>query len=262
MFICIMKLYGIDIPFRYINYIFSILLVTCFFTLIIRIICSYYAFKWFKISIDNYYFYLNEYNNECSTILEQYGDLPVKKIYLVRHPISRFMENLLNIVTFNKFKEELNRYKERNNTDSFFPFHTMLYIELKISKDESKFLVIDKNNCIRISPTLKITNNCELRNIKVKKDKYTLNKILETTRKRIGNNKYFNWEISKNNCQKFIKEILITLKKFTKQNRNFMFQNEFVEEIKISDFSLHIIRSLTNSINFLENFIGKTIWCP
>ena len=98
--------------------------------------------------------------------------------------------------------------------------------------------------------------------MKVKKNKYTLNKILEITRKRIGNNKYFNWEISKNNCQIFVKEILITLKKFTKQNRNFMFQNEFIEEIKISEFSFHIISSLTNTINLLENMIGTAIWIP
>ena len=89
-----------------------------------------------------------------------------------------------------------------------------------------------------------------------------MNEILEKTRKRIGNNKYFNWEIYKNNCQIFIKEILITVKKFTKGNKKFMFQNEFIEEIKISDFSLHILRSLTNTINLLENIIGATIWIP
>jgi hypothetical protein len=36
----------------------------------------------------------------------------------------------------------------------------------------------------------------------------------------------------------------------------------FANELKITDLSLHIIRSLTNSVNFLENFIGKAIWCP
>lgn len=257
-----MKIYGIEIPFKYLKWIIIGLTIITILSLIVWIICSYYIFKWFKISIDNYNFYLNDYNKECRNILEQYGDLPVKKIYLVRHPISKFMETFLNIVTFNKFKEELNRYKERNNTDSFFPFHTMLYIELKISKNESKFLVIDKNNCIRISPTLKMTNNCELRNLKVKRNKYTLHEILETTRKRIGNNKYFNWEISKNNCQEFIKEILITIKKFTKSNQKFMFQNQFIEEIKISDFSFHIISSLTNTINLLENIVGAAIWIP
>ena len=128
-----MKIYGIEIPFKYLKWIIIGLTIITVLGLIVWIICSYYVFKWFKISIDNYSSYLNEYNKECRNILDQYGDLPVKKIYLVRHPISKFMETFLNIVSFNKFKEELNRYKERSNAESFFPFHTMLYIELKVS---------------------------------------------------------------------------------------------------------------------------------
>ena len=41
-----------------------------------------------------------------------------------------------------------------------------------------------------------------------------------------------------------------------------MCQNGFAKEIKISDFSLHIIRSLTNSMNLLENVVGTAIWMP
>ena len=107
-----------------------------------------------------------------------------------------------------------------------------------------------------------MTNNYELRDIRIKKNKYTLNKILETTRKRLGNDKFFNWELYKNNCQMLIKEILLTVKKFTKINKKFMYQNGFAKELKISEFSLHIIRSLTNVMNLLENIVGTAIWMP
>ena len=84
-----MKLYGIEIPFRYINYIFSIFLIISFLTLIVGIICSYYIFKWFKVNIDNYNFYLNDYNIDCSSILEKYGEFSIKKIYLVTVEVSQ-----------------------------------------------------------------------------------------------------------------------------------------------------------------------------
>ena len=257
-----MKFYDFDIPFIYIKWGLFGLFLILLLCLIIWIVASYYIFKWFKISINKYNFYLNEYSNDCLTMLQKYGNFPIKRIYLVRHPITLFMETALNIVTLNKFKHELNRYKMKNQTESFFPFHTMLYVELKISKRESKFLLIDKNNCIRISPKVKMTNNYELRDIRVKKNKYTLNEILETTRKRLGNDKFFNWELYKNNCQMLIKEILITVKKFTKINKKFMYQNGFAKELKISEFSLHIIRSLTNIMNLLENIVGTAIWMP
>ena len=257
-----MKIYGFEIPFVYLKWFIIVLTLTLILGLIVWIVCGFYIFKWFKISINNYNFYLNEYHTDCADLLKKYGNYPIKRIYLVRHPITKFMETCLNLVTLYKFKQEVTRYKKKNNNEAFFPFHTMLYVELKISKNKSKFLLIDKNNCVRISTKLKILNEYEMRDIRVKKYKYTLNEVMEKTRKRIGNNKFFNWELYKNNCQILIKEILITLKKFTKTNEKFMCQNGFAKEIKISEFSLHIIRSLTNSMNLLENVVGTAIWMP
>lgn len=257
-----MKLYGIEIPFRYINYIFSIFLVSTLLLVIVGIICSYYVFKWFKINIDNYNFYLHDYNIDCTHMLEKYGEFSIKKIYLTRHPISTFMKTALNIVTLYKFDRELKKYVNKTKNDVFFPYHTSIIVEINLAKGKSKFIIIEKNNCIKLSSNFEIRCDHEFIDLKVKKKKYTLKKLLETTRKRIGDNKFFNWEIYKNNCQIIIKEILITLKKFDKKNKEFMYQSGFADELKINDLSLHIIRTLTNSVNFLENFLGKAIWCP
>ena len=261
-----MLLFGIDIPFVYVKWVIFSFIIFSVIALILWIVCGFYIYKWFKVSINNYNFYLNHYNIECESTLKKYGNVPIKRIYLVRHPITKFMERVLNLVTFNKFKQEIERYKNKNNIGSFLPYHTMLYFELKIAKNKSKFLMVDKNNCIRISEKVKILNNYEMRDIYIKKYKYTLNEVLEKTKNRIGNNKFFNWEIYRNNCQILIKEILITLNKFNKSNRKFMYQNQFANELEkngmVSEFSLHIIRSLTNTTNLVENIIGTAIWMP
>ena len=96
--------------------------------------------------------------------------------------------------------------------------------------------------------------------ISIGKNKYTLHNLLEKTRERVGNNMFFNWSICRNNCQMLTKEILITLNKFTKKNRIFMFQNEFAKQIKFSEFSLHIINTIINLCNTFETFIGRTIY--
>tara|TARA_B110000977_G_scaffold192903_1_gene267094 strand:+ start:1757 stop:2344 length:588 start_codon:yes stop_codon:yes gene_type:complete len=195
-------------------------------------------------------------------MLEKYGEFSIKKIYLTRHPISTFMKTALNIVTLYKFDRELKKYVNKTKNDVFFPYHTSIIVEINLAKGKSKFIIIEKNNCIKLSSNFEIRCDHEFIDLKVKKKKYTLKKLLETTRKRIGDNKFFNWEIYKNNCQIIIKEILITLKKFDKKNKEFMYQSGFADELKINDLSLHIIRTLTNSVNFLENFLGKAIWCP
>ena len=261
-----MLLFGIDIPFFYIKWIIIVIFLFSIIAFFLWIVCGYYIYKWFKVSINNYNFYLNDYNTECKDLLKKYGNYPIKRIYLVRHPLTKFMERVLNLVTFNKFQQELDNYKERKKDKSFYPYHTMLYFELKISKNKSKFLVVDKNNCLRISDKLKILPNYELRDLHIKKNKHTLNNILESTRKRIGNNKFFNWEIYRNNCQILIMEVLKTLNKFNKSNKKFMYQNTFANELEklgnFSEFSLHTIRSLTNTMNLLENIIGFTLWQP
>ena len=57
-----------------------------------------------------------------------------------------------------------------------------------------------------------------------------------------------------------VKEILITLKKFTKKNKEFMFQHEFAKQVKFSDFSLHIINTISNLCNTIESVVGKTLY--
>ena len=61
-------------------------------------------------------------------------------------------------------------------------------------------------------------------------------------------------------------EVLKTLNKFNKSNKKFMYQNTFANELEklgnFSEFSLHTIRSLTNTMNLLENIIGFTLWQP
>ena len=68
-----------------------------------------------------------------------------------------------------------------------------------------------------------------MNDLQIKQNKYTINKILKTTRERIGDNKFFNWEICKNNCQILIKELLITLKKYNKNNKKFVYQKKIYE---------------------------------
>ena len=79
---------------------------------------------------------------------------------------------------------------------------------------------------------------------------------MSKTQKRIGNNRYFNWNIYKNNCQEFTKEILITLNKNFKKYDKFIFSDKFIQKYYLpSDFTLHIINCVFIIINFIEKYI-------
>ena len=77
-------------------------------------------------------------------------------------------------------------------------------------------LLIEKNNSINICENFLINNLQDIKTIKLNNkhliNKHlTLNSILKTTQQRVGNELFFNWNLYKNNCQEFTKEILKTI---------------------------------------------------
>ena len=76
---------------------------------VVWLIVSYYVLKWFKMKVDKENVFFNEYNEESKIMLEKYGDLKIKNMYLVRQPIERFSLLLGNLVTFYKYREKLKR---------------------------------------------------------------------------------------------------------------------------------------------------------
>ena len=88
------------------------------------------------------------------------------------------------------------------------------------------------------------------------KSKFTLKKVLNKTQQRIGNQKYFNWNLHKNNCQEFTKEILVTLNKYNEEYTNFIFSDKIIQKYySPSDLSLYIINCVFIIINFIEKYL-------
>ena len=85
----------------------------------------------------------------------------------------------------------------------------------------------------------------------------TINQILSETQNRVGIEQYFNWHIYKNNCQQFIYEILVTLKKNTKSNVEFIVHNKKYYDCMYStvvptEFTLYMYNSIVSMFNLYE----------
>ena len=232
--------------------IFSIVLIFIIL-FILWTIMSYYSIKWFKKNIrENYCF--NNYTRKCVKTLKQYGDLPIKSIYLSRHPVNSYLLKLLNIITLGEYENKLKKYIQKNKCNNFYPFHTLFIIEVELPNKFRKLIVVEKNTCINISDKYKTYNHQDIIKIKTKYKNLTINSLLEKTKKRLGKIKYFNWHIYKNNCQCFAEEVLISLNKKRKKYMKFIYQNDFVNTYKTSDLKLHILNCGINLFNILEDF--------
>jgi hypothetical protein len=94
----------------------------------------------------------------------------------------------------------------------------------------------------------------EIKKIKISKT-YTLNQILQETQSRVGNQKFFNWHLFKNNCQEFTKEILITLHQHTLEYNTFIVRDKLIKYFGPTDLNIHMV----NCVFIIKNFIEKYV---
>ena len=219
------------------------------FGFIIFVISSFYILRFLQISFEynNIFFY--QYNKKCQKIINTYGNYKINRIYLIRQPLGKmtnFVFNILTLFNYNKYLLE---------SPDNYPYHPALIFEIK-KDDNIKFLLVEKNNCINICESFLINKSYDFKCINMTKSKFTLKKVLNKTQKRIGNQKYFNWNLHKNNCQEFTKEILVTLNKYNEEYTNFIFSDKIIQKYySPSDLSLYIINCVFIIINFIEKYL-------
>lgn len=230
-------------------YLFIFLTVIC----VLFVISSYYIIKLLNIDIYDFNVFFYDYNKNCKRILEKYGDCKISKIYLTRKPFSKSITFILNIISMYEYD------KLMINKNNSFLRHNGIIFEVKLNNGQEKLLFLEKNNSINICENFFIQNKQELKRIIIKKNYYTINDILNSTQKKIGSEKYFNWHIYKNNCKIFIKELLKTIGKYNKSNKDFISHevniDTFVNTVIPSEFTQHMINSTINIFNIIEKYI-------
>jgi len=233
-----------------IKYAIIFLVCFCFVSFVLFIFCSYIIFKFLKLNLDNNNIFFYKYNKTSQQILDLYGEYKLTKVYLIRQPFSKFCTFVLNIFTLYNYNKLINKSQDN------FPYHTLIVFEIKLPNGMKKMLLLDKNNCVNIRENFFINKFQEIKELKIKNKKLTINSILNSTQQRLGNKKYFNWNLYKNNCQEFTKEILKTIEKYNKTNKKFIFCNKLLKIIIPTEFTLHIV----NCLCVIQNIIAKYIY--
>lgn len=231
------------------------LLFFIFVVILVFIVGSYYIIQFLEVNIINDLYFCNySYNKKTSALLKKYGDYKINKMYLVKNPISKFTNFILNIITFYKFQKTIETYNKTFNAN-IYPYHVSLIVEISLPNKLTKLLLIEKSNCINITENISFNEKKILKVIKIPKQKYSIRTILQETQQRIGDKKFFNWTIYKNNCYVFIKEILITIGLLNKTNIRFINQDKIIKPLNFSDFTLHTIHFFCSLHNIFDNYI-------
>ena len=173
---------------------------------------------------------------------------------MVKNPVTNFNNLLLNLITFYNYEKALSNINELFKKKCT-PCHISFIIEIDLSNNNKKFLLVEKTSYVNISENICLNKQKSLKLIKIPKATFTINSILKETQNRIGEKKFFNWSIYKNNCSIFIKELLITVGLYNKSNIKFISQKKFIKHVKFSSFTLHIINVLCTCNSIINNYL-------
>ena len=243
---------------RKILFLMILISVLMFFLLsfTIWVIVSFHILKYTQKNFhENFYF--DDYTDNCKKCIKLYGDFPIKNVYLVRQPIGKINSTLLDILTFNEASNKINSYNSIHKNNKYRLTHTSILFELKTGNNLIKHINIEKNNNIVITPNFMRYDKQDVMKVNLsKKKQVTINDILEITKKRLGKEKYFNWHLYKNNCLRFSVELLISLSKKNKKYMDFLYENDFLDNVSTSDFKQHILNTSMNMLSFVRSLMN------
>jgi hypothetical protein len=189
---------------------------------------------------------LDNYNNQTRKSLEQYGNMPVKRLTIYRTPILKILDKVLNLVSFGKFGELKKKYG----------FDQLYHLAL-IADVGSKNLVIEKNEVINVSTSYNTSSKTEKQEIPLNGKELTVNEMFEIGRKNVGDKKWFLYDPFNNNCQYFIKYCLEAVNLYGTPEKDFLFQDLTELAKELPSYTKTIAKGVTNVGAVVNKLTGK-----
>jgi hypothetical protein len=183
--------------------------------------------------------------------IAKYGDCKISNAYLIMTPISPVLVYVASMISFTNCKPIIDQVK-----------HVKVLVEITMDDERNtkKLIVIDKPSYIDILTDFQIDDTSEIYNIRITSE-HTLNSILDKTRRRIGDSKFFNWHLYKNNCQYFIRHLVQTLNhtfRTSKYNFTTMKQGKkYYNKMFYSNYSVNAYYSMMFLYHFFQKYINN-----
>ena len=196
----------------------------------------------------------NGYINNVKKVIDTYSNNIVKQLVIVRTPLDKYTEMALNATSLFHF----NKTKNRNNYDDYFHLH------LNVVLDNGITLTVEKNEVINIAKGNQLKSNSQTMMVKNTPPNTTLKQLMDRTQIHQGP-KYFLYQASSNNCQYFIKDLLLAngvsdpaYIEFVKQDTESIFKNSpFFRKLATTATDLGAV--VQNVQQYVPNALGHTL---
>jgi len=169
----------------------------------------------FAKNILDFFDFRRNFKKGTQSVLNQYGEIQIKEMRVFRCPIKEILKSMLNVLSFGTFNELMRKYG----------FDKLFHLGLLITLENGVRLVVEKNEEINISTSLPpLKEGCETTPVILTKV-FTINQILMNTKEKIGDEMFYDYDATNNNCQFFIMNILKSNGLLTSHLKEFIYQN-------------------------------------
>jgi hypothetical protein len=199
-----------------------------------------------KILGDTYREVGSEYPPQVRNILLKHGNHKIVDIKLCKEVVSENTEFLLKALAGKNTWEEA---KKKYGFDRFY------HLFMIVTMADGSRLHIEKNEVIRISES---PRDCPDALDLGAPNPITVSELLDRTKQRIGNNDFFVYDPLGNNCQAFVKQLLITMGLFNQTANEFLFQNIEGLREELPSYTKYLAKGLTNVGAFFNTAYQKT----
>ena len=136
------------------------------------------------------------YTQAVQKILNEYGDLQIRYAQVMRTPVKKIWTEILKNISVN-FKAKL------KDSD----YDTLYHLFIVFSLSDGTKLLVEKNAVINIVVNPKVPSNAEKVYVSIFK-KLSINELLNTSHKQLGDKAFFVYKANTWNCQHFIFNLL------------------------------------------------------
>ena len=164
------------------------------------------------------------YTKSASKIIEEFGNYEITALQIYRTPLNKMIDFVVNAFTLGYWNNTMKQF----GFDRFFHLALVATIKIKQGNDFiSRNIIIEKNEVINVSTSYRTQDNTETYNISLGTlpKRTTIRSLLDRTRKRMGDDRYFLYDAFSNNCQYFVKNILEANNVLTTSAEKFLFQD-------------------------------------
>lgn len=167
---------------------------------------------------------LKDYDNKTSKTLLKVGNIPITKLEIYKAPITKIFQDMLNTLSLGKWEEKMKKY----GFDKFY------HLGLIATLENGEKYIVEKLDRPSVSQDFDLSKpDLELMDVPLNGKQITIYKMLEDARKAVGDQKFFEYDSFRNNCQFFVRMLLQNQNLYTNREKDFFFQDisEMIKEL-------------------------------